>query len=365
MDPKKLKEYLEKKFSSQVKINEFKQLGKGVYGTAYIIDFNTEKEHKRLVLKTMALGAFGHEHPTDIAGILLWENKAYGKLPKHIKSFDVIGVDKNKDLISMGSAEEYYILVEEAKGKEYNHDLNEILKKGTTNLDKERVKAMAEYLADIHSKKKDSPLLYKRRARDLVSHGEYIMGVLDGYPEKCFASQKEITDLVKESLNFWPIIKAKTHRLCQVHGDFHPFNILFKDNNKTDFIVLDRSRGEYGEAADDLTALAINFIFWSLVKYNCFRAEFKELFDLFFKTYLDKTKDDEMMEIIQPFFTFRAIVVANPIFYPDDWFKKIGYKHDPNKLRRKLFNFSHTILKDKTFNLKEIDKYIECHSQYG
>ena len=98
MDQEKLRQYLEKKFNSQVKINEFKKLGKGVYGTAYLIDFNTEKENKRLVLKTMALGGFGHDNPSDIAGILLWENKAYNKLSKHIKSFDVIGIDKEKNI---------------------------------------------------------------------------------------------------------------------------------------------------------------------------------------------------------------------------------------------------------------------------
>ena len=55
MNQEKLVLYLKKKFKSDVKINEFKQIGKGVYGTAYLIDFNTEKENKRLVLKTMAL----------------------------------------------------------------------------------------------------------------------------------------------------------------------------------------------------------------------------------------------------------------------------------------------------------------------
>ena len=363
MNQEKLVLYLKKKFNSDVKINEFKQIGKGVYGTAYLIDFNTEKENKRLVLKTMALGGFGHDNPSDIAGILLWENKSYNKLPKHIKSFDVLGIDKDENITSMGDAEEFYILMEEAKGTEYSKDITRILKDGITDQDRERTKALANYLVKIHSKKKDSPILYRRRARDLVSHGEYIMGVLDSYPEKSFTSQEEVTNLVKEALNFWPIMKSKTHRLCQVHGDFHPFNILFTD--KTNFILLDRSRGEYGEAADDVSALAINYIFWSLIKYGCFKAEFKELFDLFFKTYLESTKDEEILEIIQPFFTFRAIVIANPIFYPDNWFKEQGFKGDPKKLRRTLFNFAHTILKEKDFKLNKIEKYLECLSQYG
>ena len=72
-----------------------------------------------------------------------------------------------------------------------------------------------------------------------------------------------------------------------------------------------------------------------------------------------------MLAIIQPFFTFRAIVIANPIFYPDEWFKEQGYKGEAKKLRRVLFNFAHAILKDKEFKLNNIEKYLECHSRYG
>jgi aminoglycoside phosphotransferase (APT) family kinase protein len=44
-----------------------------------------------------------------------------------------------------------------------------------------------------------------------------------------------------------------------VHGDFHPWNILFQ--NDCDFAVLDRSRGEWGDPADDVAPLTINYLF--------------------------------------------------------------------------------------------------------
>jgi tRNA A-37 threonylcarbamoyl transferase component Bud32 len=350
----KLNQYLAKKFGPGIKINEFRPIGRGVYGTAYLLDFDTQKGRKRLVLKTMALGGFGHDHFADIAGILIWEHSVYGKLPKHISSYDVIGLEESGNLVSIGDSKEFYILVEEAVGKEYSKDLDEILERGLIRRDRVRVRILAEYLAKIHAVKVNKPELYVRRARDLVGHGEYIMGILDSYPNS-FA-QKEMTKVVKKCVDWWAKLKGKTHRLAQVHGDFHPFNILFKGN---DFILLDRSRGEYGEPADDTTALTTNYIFWSFVKDQKLAGDFKELFDLFFDTYLKKTEDYEMLEVIQPYFAFRFFVVGNPIFYPNKWYKEHGFDKNPDIIRKKLFNLANNILDLERLDLRKINSYID------
>ena len=187
-----LKKYLGKTFGRPLKINEFRQLGKGVYGEAYLIDFSSKKGRKKAVLKTMAQGGFGHDYLSDIAQNLILANDTFKKLPNHAKSFDVLGV-KGDELVSIGGLKKYYILLEEAEGKTYNLDLDRIFKNGVTDLDEKRVKALAEYLAKIHSEKLGNENIYVRRARDLVGHGEYIMGVLDGYPKNSFlAEQKKI-----------------------------------------------------------------------------------------------------------------------------------------------------------------------------
>ena len=74
-------------------------------------------------------------------------------------------------------------------------------------------------------------------------------------------------------------LRNRTGRLCQVHGDFHPWNVMFR--NGTDFSVLDRSRGEWGEAADDITAMAMNYIFYSVQKSFRLSGDLKDLFELF------------------------------------------------------------------------------------
>ncbi|HIK00319.1 TPA: phosphotransferase [archaeon] len=352
-----LKTYLAKKFGGQIKFKEFKKLGKGVYGEAYLIDFNSGKGRKKVVLKTMAEGGFGHDHLSDIAHNLILAHDTFNKLPLHVKSFDVLGL-KGDELVSIGGIKKYYILLQEAKGKTYDSDLDRIFKEGISDLDKRRVKTLAEYLAKIHKEKISRPELYARRARDLIGHGEYIMGVLDGYPKGSFLDEQRKIEFVKKCVEWWRKLKSYSDRLCVIHGDYHPFNIVFQDEKSSEFILLDRSRGEFGEPADDLTAFAMNFIFWSITKYGKLIGEFKELFDLFFETYLKKTKDFQILEVAQPFFAFRAIVVANSVFYPDNWFIERGAKN-PNKVREKLFSFAINILDANRIDLQKINDYIE------
>jgi len=117
---------------------------------------------------------------------------------------------------------------------------------------------MARYLAEIHAAKKDSKTLYWRKLRDTVGHGECLMGVFDIYPDGA-VPYDVMTNIIKKSVDWIYRLKPRYKRLSQIHGDFHPGNIWFK--NEDDFILLDRSRGPWGEPADDVTALTINYIF--------------------------------------------------------------------------------------------------------
>ena len=48
--------------------------------------------------------------------------------------------------------------------------------------------------------------------------------------------------------------------------------------------MLDRSRGEWGEAADDVSSMTINYLFFGLLKTDGkeLDKDFRELFNLFF-----------------------------------------------------------------------------------
>ncbi len=97
--------------------------------------------------------------------------------------------------------------------------------------------------------------------------------------------------------------------------------------------------------------MTINYLFFGLLKTDGkgLDEDFKSLFDLFFDTYLEKTGDDELLEVIQPFYAFRGLVVASPVWYPNISLET----------RRKLFNFIRNVLEAETFDYKDVSKYLE------
>jgi hypothetical protein len=119
----------------------------------------------------------------------------------------------------------------------------------------------------------------------------------------------------------------------------------------TDFTVLDRSWGEWGEAADDVSSMTIKYLFFGLLKTDGkeLDKDFKSLFDLFFEVYLDKMGDDELLDVIQPFYAFRGLVVVSSAWYPNISLDT----------RRKLFNFIRNMLDTEEFDYKGVSKHLE------
>jgi len=318
------------------------------YGKPYLIEFEAGGKKHSVVLSSMRVQkGFGHDHFSDRAQILIWQNSVFNNLPEHVKSLDVGYFTHEGELYSSGKAEEYFILMEKIEGKEYFIDLERIKKDGKlTTLDRDRTRALSSYLARIHANKHDDRELYLRKIRDLVGHGECIMGLMDSYPDNLdFVRQVDLCAIEKKCVDWRYKIKGNTARLCMTHGDFHPWNIMFREG--ADFTVLDRSRGEWGEAADDVSSITMNYLFYSLQKYGQLKGPFKEMFDLFFNNYIEKTGDMELLRVIQPFYVFRSVVVASPIWYPN---------LDPI-VRTKIFNFINNILDSEEFDYKNVNSY--------
>ncbi|MHC1583044.1 MAG: phosphotransferase family protein [Methanosarcinales archaeon] len=321
------------------------------YGRPYLIRFRDGDREESVVLSTMRVQpGFGHDHFSDRAQVLLWQHDTFNRLPRHVRALDVGYFTRDGRLYSAGRAEEFFILMENVTGTEYVNDLEQIKKNDgkLTKLDIERAEALSEYLARIHKKKHTSPELYHRKIRDTIGHGECIMGLTDSYPENLeYITPQDLCRIEEKCVEWRWKIKNHTERLCMTHGDFHPYNIIFREG--TDFTVLDRSRGEWGEAADDVSSLTMNYIFYALQTHGAFTGGFRELFETFFKIYLEETGDTLLLRVIQPFFVFRALVVASPIWYP-----KI-----PPETRKKLFNFIRNILATDEFRPEETNKYLE------
>lgn len=258
---------------------------------------------------------FGHEYPADGAWAALWGHAAYNSLPCHVRSLDVGFLRQDGKLVSAGDAMEFFQVVEKADGTPYWLDLDRLRSERPTALDWERVDALAACLAALHADKRAHPSLYQRRIRELVGHGECLMGILDSYPHPYPLLPPERCEVLERAAVGWRWrLRGRSHRLARVHGDFHPWNILFREG--TDFSLLDRSRGEWGEPADDVAALAINYLFFGLLKGPGLAEPFRGLLRRFFATYLRARGDAEVLEVLPPYFMWRALVVAHPRWYP-------------------------------------------------
>lgn len=353
----RLESYLSSLLQARVKVNSLREFKKDEaggklkgfgYGKPVLIEFTRDGEIDKAVLHTISPDPFGHERPSDRARCLLLDHATFNRLPKHARSLDVGVFAKDGEFISLGDAGEFFLLTGYAPGQLYARDLQRILKTGELiERDEMRALALADYLVEIHTRKKSAPELYRRRLRDLLGHGEGIMGLTDSYPPDFeLASREFLEEVEKECVTWRWRIKGKVHRLSQVHGDFHPFNVLFGEG--TDFTLLDRSRGEWGEPADDLSSMSINYIFFSLQRYGDLSGPFERLFRGFWGRYMELAGDQEALSVIQPFYAWRALVVASPIWYPNL----------APKVRRKLFNFTENVLATEIFDLYKVNEYL-------
>lgn len=225
-------------------------------------------------------------------------------------------------------------------------DLERLLEEPLEVEDLDRAAALARFLAEVHHVKREDPVLWARRIRELVGHGECLMGILDSYPHPYPLLPPEVCEEIERAAVGWRWrLRGRAGRLSRVHGDFHPWNLLFRDG--TDFSVLDRSRGEWGEPADDVAALAINYLFFGLRSCAAGRdpGPFQALFRVFMDTYVRTSGDSELCEVMPPFLAFRALVLAHPGWYPG---------LTPST-RAVLIRFARSLMRDPRFDPGDVE----------
>lgn len=356
LDAGRIQRYLENRFGGSVRVLDISVLGEEPgagelkaygYGVPLKIDYELAGKPQSAVLETVTPGPFGHEHMSDRAQILLWSYTAFNRLPGHARSLDVGGFSSDGSLASVASLEEFFILNEFVTGEGYWRDLERLRQGADVQArDFARVDALCDYLAGIHAVRGPDPPLYLRRLRELIGHHECIMGILDSYPRRFDGGTADMLEEIERTLVRWRWrLKGYAHRLRQVHGDFHPWNILFRTD--ADFTVIDRSRGEWGDPADDVAALTINYLLFSLERGGSLEGGFAALFSRFWRRYVQRTGDDELHAVVGPFFAFRGLVVANPVWYPN---------LHPG-VRAKLLNFVRAVLDRPRFDPSCVNEY--------
>jgi aminoglycoside phosphotransferase (APT) family kinase protein len=323
MDPGHVQDYLRRRGFEGARIVAMTPLGQDSqaglktygYGRPLKVAFVHEGRTRYVVLRTMAPDPFGHDRRSDRARVLLDAHDVAAHIPDHVAPLDVGAFDETGRLVQMARGEIFFV-TEYVPGRLYARDLSALQdEQEHAPLDRERAEALAGYLARVHARRVD-PALYARDIRDTVGGGEGIFGIVDSYPlDHAVAGPERLRAIEHGALELRSELKRRPLRARRTHGDFHPFNILFREG--TDFTVLDASRGGAGEPADDVTALSINYLFFELAQRGRFDGPLRGLWDRFWDVYLRRSKDRGVLEAAPLFFAWRGLVVASPVWYPD------------------------------------------------
>jgi hypothetical protein len=315
------------------------EIKEGGYGEPHLVEWEDAGGRKKYVLETVRPGPFGHEDRADRAGIVVRAFDDYVGFPRHVAAVDFGALRGSEPALSLAGTGEFFLLTEFAEGEPYARDLEEVARRGRLgSLDRERAEVLADGLARIHREPVSHPSYYRRRLRDLAGSGECVAGVADSYPAPYGFVTADLLERVERLVLGWRYrLRDRSDRLRAIHGDFHPWNILFREG--ADYTLLDRSRGAWGDPADDVASLAINYLFFAVREGREFGGPFAELFHVFWDRYRGSSKDEELAEVIAPHLAFRALVVANPLWYPAE----------SEETRRSLFRFLIAVLESPRF----------------
>jgi hypothetical protein len=272
-------------------------------------------EVRELVWRVASANEFGHDRRADRAANMLLAYDDFARMPEHVAAIDVGTIAADGELTSVRDGGEYYLITDYARGSIYADDLRRIVRdQRATALDVARVTALARFLAGLHTPIADPPR-YRRAIRDLVGSGEGIYGIVDGYPRDTPGAGAPRLEAIEHRCATWRWrLRGSEHRLVRTHGDFHPFNVVFDEGDH--FTLLDASRGGCGDPADDVTAMAINYVLFALDARGAWQRGLGVLWRRFWDTYLAARSDDGLLACSPPFFAWRALVVCNPRFYP-------------------------------------------------
>lgn len=313
------------------------------YGKPLRITFTSQGKEEQVVLRTMSPDPFGHDRRADRIDAMALSFDTFNQVPRHIQALDVGVFNDAGELVSLPRGEPF-LLTTYVDGDLYAKDLFAL--KGQEHAaptDVARAQALALYLADLH-KTPAQAAQYRRSIRDTLCAGEGILGQIDGYPkDHPVATSARLRKLEEAALRWRWQLNERGHRARRTHGDFHPFNILFRQG--TDLSVLDCSRGGVGEPADDVTCLSVNYLFIALTHRSDFGGAHRQLWKTFWDTYLAASGDHELLQVVAPFFAWRLLVVASPLWYP----------HLDNALRDRLLRLAERLLAGTPFDPAGID----------
>jgi hypothetical protein len=322
------------------------------YGRPLVVSFQSGGTSQKLVFHTMSPDPFGHDRRSDRVGAAELARDQFPHYPRHSRPVDAGVIEGNGAIVSVPIGEPF-LTTTYIEGNLYAHDLGRIARAAAASeMDIARARALAEYLLELHREPlvgETAQRAYVRSIRDTIGHGECIFGLIDSYPsDDQVASPARLERLEHAAVRWRWHLKAMPERARRVHGDFHPFNILFRDG--VDFGVLDASRGGIGDPADDVVCLTINYLFFALTHGDHrFERPLRSLWNVFFDVYLERCRDRALLSVVAPYFAWRTLVLVSPLWYPNI---DVG-------VRERLLRAAERLLDGASFDPRRIEELIQ------
>lgn len=279
------------------------------YGKPLRVELVAHGRRHVVVFHTASADDFGHDRRADRLDNLVLAYDTFGNVPNHVAAIDVGVVRSDGALVSLADTGEPYLITTWVEGVLYADELRRVAAAGAaTANDLAHAERLATLLLEIHGTPGSHPGAYTRAIRDLLGHGEGIFGLVDSYEPSALTPRLRA---IEEACLAWRWkLRDRSERLRRIHGDYHPFNIVFGD----DAYLLDTSRGSEGDPANDVACLTINYLFFG-VGYPRWSSGLGTLWDRFWQTYLAGDRVD-VLAAVAPFFAWRALVLASPKWYP-------------------------------------------------
>lgn len=350
VDKSQLQAYLRQAIHPEVELLSVQGLGEEEHDTGIstllLLELRDGGDIKRLILRRPAPTVYSTDQPSDRAHTVLQAYELYPHIPRHPRSLDVAVLRADGGLSSVPADSEFVLLQEYADGALYLHSLMRCLERDEPNeLEDRRAVALAKYLTSLHAHTRDDPRLYRRSVRDIVAGGVGAMGVIGGYSKELRdAFRDQLDDILRNFIGLAWRLDRYPNRLCRIHGDLHPLNILFGED--VDFSLIDASGTGWGDAAFDFGIMLMNYYALYNERGGLSSPSGRRLTQHFLNAYVADCEDVEGLYRVLPLSMARgALIMATTDFFP----------HRPMDERERLIELASKILRAGVFTPSLLD----------